>query len=948
MIAALFAIVALAVGLAAGRGGSAQGAGRMYGCPAAGRWAIAVWSGDSGAAIDEALATCGHEAVGAAYYLDPQTGNWLRWFSGRPEISNLTTLNDLQGIIALGSASASPAATPTPPAGQDSLQNCPLAGKWAISVWSGEDDVGVDQALATCGPGAVSAAYYLDPQTGGWLRWFRGRPDISNLATLNNLQGIIALGPGGFTLSFDKFGEGTVTSSPAGIDCGAGCTSQAVTFAPDSSVVLTAAADPGSTFSHWSGCDSVSGNSCTVDMDGDNTVFATFAFSEVKIPETTKVLDAATMGYLIRQEGSTYYFDLQATAVASLKAGDVIVSGVGEGFLRKVTAVHVTDQEIAVETADATLEDAIERGTLLLSEQGASAAGTLSAQDLTAADVTCIIDELKCSFPINVDLGDGVKITGFASFDADADIDVSFDWWHVGEIRSVFTLSGETTLTAIVGRNFSGTAKTTVPVLKTTKIFFIGVVPTVVSLDLSLEVGVTGSAKAGLESTVSIDNTFAVGGHYLRDQDWSAINDYSRTLNHSEPSFSLEADAKAYVKPVLNMKVDAVAGPYFDVEGFLKARVAPLETPWWTLKAGIGAEAGFRAGAFGLSVVDFTLPLWEQEWLLAQAQTQPPAPTSTPSATPTPTPTHPLDLAELIAQEKARQEALGWTLDCPDSTPKTREIIGTFDHVNDHWIAILCESGSTEPLRDRLVIYERQVSGLVPLLDFVDARISELFLGPLADVQGDGLNDLPLAEYIYCNDISCNKLRIYDVQNHKAIEIPVALPVTGLVGIDHWGDGTSAVPEDLEDLNGDGKQEIVAVDVQWVIHGFCHACSPYASYVLNWDGQGYVNASREARFQGYFDDEIAQYEGYLSNETRDDYRMSRAISILLLYGHSGRASQGWARFYEIVAGLKAQCWKDMLPILEADLELSVPKDGSEPPTSAVGSPSLKGPVCLSY
>ena len=630
--------LAALAGTLSGSSSEAQQGG-MWNCPQAGRWAIAVWSGDSGAAIDEALATCGEEAVGAAYYLDPQTGNWLRWFSGRPEISNLATLNNLQGIIALGSPSASPAATPAPPAGQGSVQNCPLAGKWAISVWSGLDGVGVDQALASCGAGAVSAAYCLDPQTGNWLRWFSGRPEISNLATLNNLQGIIALGSGGFKLAVDKFGEGTVTSSPEGIDCGAGCTFQTVAFPPDSSVVLTATADPGSTFSHWSGCDSVSGNSCTVDMDGDSTVFATFAFSEVKIPETTKVLDAATMDYLIRQEGSTYYFSPQAQAVAALQPGDVIVSGVGEGFLRKVTAVNVTDQEIVVETTDATLEDAIERGTLLLSEQGASAAGTLSAQDLTAADVACIIDELKCSFPINVDLGDGVKITGFVSFDADADIDVSFDWWHVGEIRSVFTLSGETTLTAVVGRDFSGTAKATVPVLKTTNIFFIGVVPTVVSLDLSLEVGVTGSAKAGLESTVSMDNTFAVGGHYLRGQGWSDINEYSRTFHYSEPSFSLEADAKAYVKPVLNMKVDAVAGPYFDVEGFLKARVAPLETPWWTLKAGIGAEAGFRAGAFGLSVVDFNLPLWEKEWLLAQAETEAPTPTPTATATATPTPT---------------------------------------------------------------------------------------------------------------------------------------------------------------------------------------------------------------------------------------------------------------------------------------------------------------------
>jgi hypothetical protein len=915
----------------------------MWNCPGAGRWAIAVWSGGNGAAVDEALVTCGNDAVSAAYDLDPETGNWLRWFSGRPEISNLATLNDLQGVIALGSPSASPPPGPALPAGQGSVQNCPQPGKWAISVWSGQDGAGVDQALATCGEGAVGAAYYLDPFTGNWLRWFSERPEISNLTTLDNLDGVIALGSGGgFSLAVDKFGEGTVTSSPAGVDCGAGCTNQAASFPPGTNVVLTASADAGSTFSHWSGCDSVSGDSCTVDVDSDSTVFAAFAFSEAKIPETTKVLDATTMGYFLRQEGSTYYFGPQAAVVAGLAVGDVIVGSTGEGFLRKVTAVNVTDQEIAVETADATLEDAIERGTLIISEQTAASVEAQSAHDLTAADVTCIVDELKCSFPIDVDLGDGVKISGSASFDADADIDVSFDWWHVGEVRSVFTLTGDTTLTATVGADFSGQAKTTVPLLKTTKVFFIGVVPTIVSLDLSLEVGVTGSAKAGLESTVSMDNTFTVGGHYVRDQGWSVINDYTRTFTYPEPSYSLEADAKAYVKPVLNMKVDAVAGPYFDVEGFLKARVAPLETPWWTLKAGIGSEAGFRAGAFGISVVDFTLPLWEKEWLLAEAETPPwtPTPTATPTPTPTPTATATptLTLEELIAQEKARQEALGWTVDCSDYTPKTREITGTFDHVNDHWIAIFCESGSTWPFRDRLVIYERQGSSLVALFDDAGSPIRNLSMEPLTDVQGDGLNDLAVRESRGCNFTACTKLRVYTAQNHGVLEIPVELPITGLGGTNPFGDATSAVPETLEDLNGDGIQEIVAVDGQWELHGFAHYLSPYPVYVLSWDGQQYVNASRDAQFRGYFDDQIAERESELSVQTPDEYRMSRAVWILLLYGHGGRASQGWARFYDITAQLTTQCWRDAVPAFEDEAEISVPKDGSEPSTSVAWSP----------
>ena len=77
---------------------------------------------------------------------------------------------------------------------QDAMHNCPQTGKWAIAVWDGPDGTDTGQALATCGETAVAAAYYLDPVTQGWERWFAGRPEVSSLKTLNDMQGVIALG----------------------------------------------------------------------------------------------------------------------------------------------------------------------------------------------------------------------------------------------------------------------------------------------------------------------------------------------------------------------------------------------------------------------------------------------------------------------------------------------------------------------------------------------------------------------------------------------------------------------------------------------------------------------------------------------------------------------------------------------------------------------------------
>jgi len=82
--------------------------------------------------------------------------------------------------------------TPTPAPGQ--MVGCPAAGRWSLAVWSGGDDRPTGEALATCPGVPVEAAYWLDPETQGWLRYFAGHPDFNSLSTLDNLQAILALG----------------------------------------------------------------------------------------------------------------------------------------------------------------------------------------------------------------------------------------------------------------------------------------------------------------------------------------------------------------------------------------------------------------------------------------------------------------------------------------------------------------------------------------------------------------------------------------------------------------------------------------------------------------------------------------------------------------------------------------------------------------------------------
>src|SRR5438552_3797650 len=99
--------------------------------------------------------------------------------------------------------------------------------------------------------------------------------------TMNASRSVTAtFNPQGVALTVMKAGTGSgaVTSSetPPKIDCEATCGAASASYDSGTVVTLTAAPASGSTFGSWSGCDTVSGSSCTVTMNAARSVTATF------------------------------------------------------------------------------------------------------------------------------------------------------------------------------------------------------------------------------------------------------------------------------------------------------------------------------------------------------------------------------------------------------------------------------------------------------------------------------------------------------------------------------------------------------------------------------------------------------------------------------------------------------------------------------------------------
>ena len=149
----------------------------------------------------------------------------------------------------------------------------------------------------------------------------------------------------------DGTGTGTVTSSPAGINCGSTCTAS---FTNGTMVTLTPTASADSTFTGWSGACSGTGP-CTVTMDQARSVTATFA---LKPTHTLTVSKAGTGSGTVTSSpagiscGATcshaFPEDTVVTLTATPAAGSTFTGWSGEGCTGAGTCIVTMDQARAV------------------------------------------------------------------------------------------------------------------------------------------------------------------------------------------------------------------------------------------------------------------------------------------------------------------------------------------------------------------------------------------------------------------------------------------------------------------------------------------------------------------------------------------------------------------------------------------------------------------------
>jgi hypothetical protein len=356
-----------------------------------------------------------------------------------------------------------------------------------------------------------------------------------------------------------------------------------------------------------------------------------------RISDTTRVPDPATIANLnnVSSDGSRLVFSNLTPFLNNLRPGDVLAIGVTNktpnGLLRKVTNITGTGGQIVVETTQATLEEAIEIGSINFSQR-------LTPSDIAA---TYLRKSVKLQtvaadgFFLNIDgilydedgdedtTNDQITAKGSISFNPQFDFGFSINNWHLTHTHFIYTATTTVTL-AIETRVSLFELERKIEIarfLMQPITVFIGWFPVVIVPVLKVEVGINGEVSLGITTELSREEISTAGLRYDHGN-WSPVTNLSNNFHWEPPSLSVDCNFRGYVGPQLDLLLYGGVGPYANIQGYLQLDADLLRTPWWELYAGLEANVGFELEIMSHVIAGYSLKVLDYKILLAQAAEQ--------------------------------------------------------------------------------------------------------------------------------------------------------------------------------------------------------------------------------------------------------------------------------------------------------------------------------------
>ena len=351
------------------------------------------------------------------------------------------------------------------------------------------------------------------------------------------------------------------------------------------------------------------------------------------IPVTTKVIDSTIWrDNFISLDTTNYTFTFNNALLnkVALKQGDVLVSAIGEGYLRKVDNVQKSGNNVIVSTSFANLSQALNNGsfsfTYILSAQ------RMQKPQYIRSGVTIDTSNLKTNKNSNlvfnidtyIDNGQLIHLTGHFSLLPTIHCSTLWEllnlkYFHVDyEVQEQINLNASINLLNLQYNNEVELLNIPFEPI----IVWIGApgygIPVVLTPKIEILAGTELNAQSALETSANQQLNYTIGITFEKNQ-WTPVNTFNNSFTYSPPSITASAEAKVYIKPKFTISVYGMVSPYLYGEGYSRIQADILATPWWSLYAGANVGLGIHMGIWGL-IQDYTPPpFFQYETLLAAA-----------------------------------------------------------------------------------------------------------------------------------------------------------------------------------------------------------------------------------------------------------------------------------------------------------------------------------------
>ena len=357
----------------------------------------------------------------------------------------------------------------------------------------------------------------------------------------------------------------------------------------------------------------------------------------VIIPQSTHVIPASVFAAQLESispDSTTFVMKRGNALVDGLKSGDVLVSDAGLGILRKVLSTTDSAGYLVLRTTQASLTDAIEKGSAAFTGTFSQQAGGvkvlyqapgLRAQARTSAGAASLYVELEDVVLYDQDGNpstqtDRILANGVIELTPSLTFEIAIDHFELQSLTSALTLSVLDSLELRAGVSLTLFDVSTEVLRAQTApiVVWVGYVPIVFSSVFFIEIGATGELYGSVVTSVSVEHSLT-GGLQYADGVWTPIADVEDRFGFEPPKLSAGGELKGYVAPHALLLLYGLVGPYTKTSFYLLVDADVFRDPWLALYGGIELGAGVRLEVFSHVIADYEKPrvigvrtlLWE-------------------------------------------------------------------------------------------------------------------------------------------------------------------------------------------------------------------------------------------------------------------------------------------------------------------------------------------------